>query len=816
MNSRILHFFSSLLFSIFITLFFSFSLIAQSSEYMKPPQDIVDIVDAPYNPTMRISPDGKWIVLLEREKFPPLEELAEKELALAGKRINPKTNGPSRSIYYRKMQLLSMANEKKFDLKIFPDAKIEDVSWSPDSKKIAFILEKEHGLELWVAFTKSKTAKKLTDAIVNDAYYGSPFRWMPNSKTILYKSILKDRGTPPLETEVKISPTIMQNEGEEVQVRTYQSLLRNDYDVKLFKYYMTAQLNKIDLKGNQTKFGLSGIIRNYSPSPNGKYILMEITHPPFSFIVPGYRFPKSVEIWTDRGKRVKTIAELPLAEDIPISHGSCRKGRRNFEWSATAPATLFWVEAQDEGNPSLQVKYRDVVYSLEAPFEGIAKKILSLTFRYGGIDWGNDTLAISYQYSRKDRRKIVASFNPNKENAEPNVLFDRNYEDQYSDPGNFISHKNAFGKSVLVFGNTQNILYLKGDGASQKGNIPFLDIYNLKTKTAKRLWNSQAPFYERFVRFISKDKDEILIRRESKTLQPNYYLFNLDNKKLEQVTHFPHPHEQLNGIQKEMIRYKRNDGVELTATLYLPEDYQKSTETLPVYMKAYPHEYKSASAAGQVRESPYKFIWIYQWSPQLWISQGFAVLDNPAMPIIGEGDEKANDTFVEQLVADAEAAVDAVVNMGIGDPDRIIIDGHSYGAFMVANLMAHSDLFAAGIARSGAYNRTLTPFGFQHEDRTYWEVPQVYLAMSPFMYADKIEEPLLLIHGECDNNSGTFPIQSERFYHALKGNGATVRLVILPYESHSYRSRESVMHVLWEINRWLNKYVKNVNSNKGE
>jgi dipeptidyl aminopeptidase/acylaminoacyl peptidase len=191
------------------------------------------------------------------------------------------------------------------------------------------------------------------------------------------------------------------------------------------------------------------------------------------------------------------------------------------------------------------------------------------------------------------------------------------------------------------------------------------------------------------------------------------------------------------------------------------------------------------------------------------VARGYAVFDDPSMPIIGEGDKEPNDSFVKQLVMSAEAAVNKLVELGIADRRKIAIGGHSYGAFMTANLLAHSDLFAAGIARSGAYNRTLTPFGFQREERTYWEAPEVYYNMSPFMHADKINEPMLMIHGHADNNSGTFPIQSERMFAAMKGHGGKARLVMLPHESHGYRARESILHVLWETDQLLENYVKN-------
>lgn len=400
-------------------------------------------------------------------------------------------------------------------------------------------------------------------------------------------------------------------------------------------------------------------------------------------------------------------------------------------------------------------------------------------------------------------------FQPASPDKSPETIFDRSFEDRYNDPGSFVSKPNKWGKNVLLTGNNGKTLYLTGAGASPEGDRPFIDSFDLNTKKNKRLWRSQAPYYETVVSVIDIEKNTVLTRREGKKVQPDYFIRDLKKGKLKQISHFPHPYPTLKDVEKQMIKYKRDDGLELTGDLYLPPGYKKSDGPLPVFMWAYPQEFKSRSAAGQVTDSPYRFIRLYSSSPLLWLTRGYAVLDDPKIPIVGEGEEEPNDTYVKQLVAGAKAAIDKLVEMGIADRNRVAIGGHSYGAFMTANLLSHSRLFAAGIARSGAYNRTLTPFGFQSEERTFWEAPEVYFKMSPFMHVQNVKDPLLLIHGEADNNSGTFPIQSKRYYHALKGHGATVRLVMLPFESHGYRARESVMHVAWETYEWLEKYVKN-------
>jgi dipeptidyl aminopeptidase/acylaminoacyl peptidase len=467
------------------------------------------------------------------------------------------------------------------------------------------------------------------------------------------------------------------------------------------------------------------------------------------------------------------------------------------------------VEAQDGGDPKKEAKVRDKMFFKTAPFKSEAQEGLSFELRYGGITWGNDQLAMTSEWQWETRREVTSSWNPSDPSEGKKVIFDRSWEDRYNSPGGFETHRNKYGRGVLLTSDEGKTLYLSGQGASPEGNRPFVDKFDLATKKSTRLWRSEAPYYEIPVEVLDIEKGSILTRRESKEDPPNYFIKDIISNKNEQLTFFKNPYESLKGVKKELVKYKRKDGIELTGTMYTPSGYDPEKDgRLPVLMWAYPREYKSANAASQVSDSPYEFTRLYWASPIFWVTKGYAIFDDFGMPIVGEGDEEPNENFREQLVMDAEAAIDKIVDMGIADKNRLVVGGHSYGAFMTANLLAHSDLFAAGIARSGAYNRTLTPFGFQSEERTFWETPETYFNMSPFVHADKIKDPLLLIHGNADNNSGTYPMQSERFYAALKGHGATVRLVMLPHESHGYQARESIMHMLWEMTEWMDKHVK--------
>lgn len=781
----------------------------ESKPYMLPPDDILSIVEAPSTPSVSIQPQGELMLLLDNPSMPGIEELAAEELRLAGIRFDPATNGPSRTGYNTGIQVANIDGTGQRRLKgLDYPAKINNIRWSPDGSKIAFLNTFADGIELWIADVELAEATPITGRIINNVL-GNPFTWLSDSKTIIYTAVPTGRGGVPVRPDIPGGPVIQENISRQAPARTFQDLLQERHDEDLFEYYATAQIVKKNIEGGETPLGEPGIIKSISSSPDGTFLLVQRIMRPFSYLVPQYRFPYNVEIWDTEGELVRLVEEIPLMEEVPRGFGATYPGPRYFTWRNDAPATLYWVEALDGGDPSVDVPYRDRLIYLPAPFETEPVKGLKLELRYSGITWGSDDMAVVYEYWRSDRRYITSFFNPTSHD-EKRVIWDRSREDRYNDPGSFRTEVNEYGFSVLQTGNRGRTLYLFGQGASPEGNRPFVDEFTVSTHDVTRLWRSEAPYYETPVRLIDPDERSLITRRESVDEQPNYFMRDLSSGSLTQITFFPDPQPQLRDVSKQMIHYEREDGVTLSGDLYLPAGYDPDSDgPLPAILWAYPREFKSADAAGQVSGSPYTFTRVGNTSVVLFVTQGYAVLNNASFPIIGEGDEEPNDTFVEQLVANAAAAVDKIVEMGVADRESIAVSGHSYGAFMTANLLSHSDLFAAGIARSGAYNRTMTPFGFQAEERTYWEAPEIYFRMSPFSYAHQVETPILLVHGAADNNSGTFPMQSERYYNALKGHGVTTRLVMLPYESHGYVARESVLHVLWEYTRWLDRYVKN-------
>jgi dipeptidyl aminopeptidase/acylaminoacyl peptidase len=778
--------------------------------YQLPPQDIIDLVDAPSVPTMSISPANNAIAFIENRGLPALEDIAREELRLGGVRIDPITSGPSRASYGISVKLTDINGHNERIVTGLPaSAKIRNVRWSPDSRHIAFTHTYEKGIELWVINVQEARAWKISNQDVNNVL-GGALTWSSDNATVFYSAVVADRPAVPERPRVAQGPVVQESSGRRAAVRTYQDLLKDQHDEVLFDYFMTSQIVKVDLQGNASPVGQPGIIWYYSLSPNGQYLLLNRIEKPYSYIVPFSRFPQTMEVLDLQGNRVYLVAEVPVSDNLPQGFDAVRTGRRSVQWRNDTPATLYWVEALDGGDPAVEVEFREQLYFLDAPFTGEPVQALKLALRYAGISWGKNDFAIVYEMWRRNRRSITSSFNPSRANATKAVIWDQSMEDRYNDPGSFQMAMNAQGQFVLQTDRRGRKLYLFGQGASPEGNRPFVDEYDIATRRTTRLWRSQAPYYEIPVSLVDLNNSLLMTRRESVDEHPDFYMRDLRRNRITKVTNLPDPAAPLRSLHSEIVHYQREDGIPLNGRLYLPAGYNKEKDgPLPTLLWAYPQEFKSADAAGQVTTSPYTYTRVGATSPVILATQGYAVLNNASFPIVGEADEEPNDTFVEQLVANAKAAIDKLVEMGVTDPARVAVSGHSYGAFMTANLLAHSDLFAAGIARSGAYNRTLTPFGFQGEERTFWDVPEVYMHMSPFTHAHKIKTPLLLIHGADDNNAGTFPVQSERMYDGMRGQGGTVRLVMLPHEGHGYSARESALHMHWEWLEWLNRYVKN-------
>lgn len=802
---------------LFLTLFcISAAVQAQTAaEYKRPSADIVSMLEASPFPQSSVSPDGRWMMLIERAGMPSIADMAQPMYRLAGTRINPRTNSQFQPLGANKLILVDLTSNRMRNIWSPPNPKMAYASWSPDGKKVAYTSQSDTGLELWVADAATGKASKVASVRLNSTT-GIPYHWLPDSSGLVCALVPKNHGAEPKAVEVPTGPKIQESTGGRAPVPTFQDLLQDAHDESLFKHYFTSQLARIDLaSGKVTEVGQPAIFSDFEVSPDGKFLYVSRTVEPYSYFVPYNGFAQELEIWDAKGAMVKKVASLPPAEKTPT--GGVRTGPRSILWNPNAQATLVYAEALDGGDPKRKVAHRDRVLELAAPFNSQPREIFKTEFRFNNIQWTErGDLAIIQESDRPTRKGRIWFQEIGKADAKPRKVFDLSSEDRYNNPGSFEKTKNKTGHEVTQQSSDGRYLYLIGTGATPQGDRPFLRRLDIATLQTEELFRSADPYYESVSSLIDDDAKKIITSRESVSEPPNFYVRDLSNKTAQAITQFADPQPAFRSIKKQLITYKRTDGITLSGTLYLPPDY-KQGERRPTFIWAYPNEFASADAASQVSGSPNRFTRVAGASHLFLVLKGYVVLDNAAMPVTG-GDQ-ANDTFVEQLIQNAEAAVNHLSEIGVTDRDRVGVGGHSYGAFMTANLLAHSDIFRAGIARSGAYNRTLTPFSFQNERRSFWEVPQVYSRMSPFMHADKINEPILLTHGEADNNSGTFPIQTERMYHALKGHGRQVRYVVLPHEAHGYIARESVLHTIYEMINWMDKYVKNApprNSQAGQ
>ena len=796
--------FAAAFFLLGLIMFDSNGLHGQQS-YREPPTAVVDIIDAKPEPGVSISPDRKWMMLLERDAMPSIEDVSRRMLRLAGMRIDPAANSGFQTTFFNGFSIRALDKKDAVKVPLPAGCKLSRVSWSHDSNSVAFVTVNDKGSQLWFASVENPGApKKLAD---NLSTVMGGFEWLPDAKHIRCYLVPENRGDEPAAPTTPTGPNVQESAGNTSPSRTYQDLLQNAHDEAVFEYYAKNQMAIVGLDGSVKKISAPQIFAEATPAPNGKYLLVTTVKKPFSYLLTVRSFPRTIEVWDMDGKVAHRIADVPMEENIPIE--GVRTGPRRVDWMSGQDATLVWNEALDGGDPNKEVSHRDVYMTIAAPFDGKPKEMFKSEHRAFGLSYMADPAKVmTMEYDRDKRWVRSLMYDLSKPNETPKTMMSRSIRDRYGDPGRIVSVADATGHAIALQDGPN--IYRMGAGASPKGNLPFIDRQNLDTLKTERLWRCEEGAYESVVAIVKSDENSkpvIITDSETPTTPPNYFLRDLNKDSKVAITEFKDPTPQIRDIKKQLVTYKRADGVDLSAKLYLPADYKEGTK-LPLIVWAYPQEFNDAKTAAQVSGSQHNFTTMRGITHLTMLTQGYAIMDAATMPVIGDP-ETMNDTFIEQIVSSAQAAIDKAVEMGVADRNRVGVGGHSYGAFMTANLLAHCDLFKAGVARSGAYNRTLTPFGFQAERRSYWKAKDVYATVSPFMHADKIDTPILLIHGEEDNNSGTFPVQSKRMYQAIKGNGGTVRLVMLPKESHGYRARESVLHTQAEMIEWFDKHVKN-------
>jgi dipeptidyl aminopeptidase/acylaminoacyl peptidase len=777
--------------------------------WKQPSADVVRMLDAAPTPQLEVAPNGQTVLVVERAAMPPLSELARPWLGLAGMRIDPARHAPQEAGGITGLAVRTLTNAEARRVALPEGATIGGLSWAPNSAQVAVSMVFDDRVELWLLDPATASLQRLAGPL--QSCLGAAYTWWSGSERLLVKLVPESMRTAPVLPAVPSGPAVQESTGKKTALRTYQDLLKDVRDERLFEHYATAQLAAVTLDGSVTLLGQPALWTDADPSPDGEWILATRLVKPFSYVLPASLFPQVVEMLRADGSSAYIVREMGLGDDIPPE--GVRTGPREHQWQQSADATLWWVEAQDNGDPRKRSPVRDHWKSLPAPFTGQPATRLLLEQRAQGLTWGADgdqVLVREYDRDRRWRRSNIYAL----QTMGMTLVEDRSVNDRYGDLGDFVVSVDERGARTLRQDGPW--FYRRGMGATPEGSRPFLDRVQPIEGLSERLWQCAPGTYESLVSVLPVEGEavpQLVTVLESPTVTPNYQLRDVTAKTAKALTAYPDPCPELRGVTQELVKYKRADGVELSATLYLPAN-RKEGERLPLFVWAYPLEFNDAATAGQVSGSPHRFVRVRGPSHLFLLTQGWAVLDNATMPIVGDP-ETMNDTFLEQIVAASQAAIDFAVERGVADRDRVAVGGHSYGAFMTANLLAHCDLFRAGIARSGAYNRTLTPFGFQSERRNIWEAPQSYLKLSPFLSANKINEPLLLIHGEKDNNMGTFPIQSERMYQAIQGNGGKARLVMLPHESHGYRSREAVLHTLAEMFEWLDTHVKQAAPRRG-
>jgi dipeptidyl aminopeptidase/acylaminoacyl peptidase len=775
--------------------------------YKTPQRDVVAIIDAPPTPVALLAPGGRFVALVHYESHPPIALLARGYLPLAGIRIDPVLAGRQRVRRLTGLSVLRLADGTQRDVALPEGAQPSVPAWAPDGRTFAFTVDEADGIGVWVADAESATARQVPGLRVRDVLGGDPLtigaaaRWTRDGSSLL---VLGAPDQAPELPEAPLEPRIEETEGKRSQMATYQDLLLTPADADTFEALATTVPLRVEPRtGAAKELGPPGLYQRLADSPDGEHLLVHRVRRPFSFRVPYPYFARSVEVWSAAGDLERVVAELGVSDEVPRQ--GVPTGPRQVSWEERAPASLAWTEALDGGDPVAPAEHRDRVLRLAAPFTGEPEPAFDVQHRcLGWLDLDEPHRVLLTEHDR-DRRWLTTWICDLDEPERRRVLFDHSMDDAYADPGSPLMVTSPDGsRTVLQDG---SVIYLRGDGSTPDGDRPFLDRLDLETAQKERLYSSPADGLDHVLGFpgdADPPRGQVVLWHESQAEPPNLYRTALDGSGWRALTGWPDPHPQLTGMQKRLIVHDRGDGVQLSGMLHLPPGYDPAAAAgrLPLLIWAYPLDFGDASTAGQVRGSSQRFTRLNALDPTWFVLRGYAVLSNATMPVIGDP-ETMNDTFIEQVTAAARAHVRALDEMGIADPARVVVGGHSYGGFMTANLLAHTDLFAAGIARSGAYNRTLTPFGFQAERRSFWEAPEIYDRLSPLRYANQITAPILLIHGEEDNNSGTFPIQSERLYQAIQGNGGTARLVLLPHESHGYLARESVLHVLAEQFDWL-------------
>lgn len=755
-------------------------------EYVLPPEPVVSLLERESAPTAFVHAGARRVARLFEQKLVPTSQLERPQLGLAGLRIDVGNRMRAGTDLYTRLRYSALDYAADIHEYRPPDGSlIAELNFSPSGNKMLVTLAFTDHLEVGLLDARDHSFQTLSTGPLS-AFWGAPCSFVNEDSLICAQP--QNTGAPP---PIEIGPNIRELMSGAAPVVPYSNLLRDANDDRLFEHYGAVQFALVPTDGTESRLlNVSGMITAAGVSPDSDFIYTSRISRPYPRQLPVSRFPQSLSIHsTASGEKIFEQAKASR-DQVNVS---LAPGPRMPSWDPTRPASLLFVERQLEANDSAT----DSLLEISAPFGGPAQNLAPGLRRVSAFAWSNkgnlfltdsgsgSRTWVSYQL----RDKLIE-------------LARGGESDVVGDP---MQALRVNGESGAIL-ETSGILHFKDETSLDTGAHPTLVAWTYATGKSDELWRSKDTEHAEVLAVLKHKKREYLIATESPSL-PRHLVISREGQR-HGLTQPAPPHPELFGMERRMMRYKRADGLPLSGMLSLPAGAQEGITT-PLVLWIYPRDFADSDQASKSKEYPQRYIDPKGASRFLLLNQGYALFDCP-MPIVGEV-TSGRDDFLSQLISNAEAAIDHLVSIGIADRDRIAVMGHSYGAFAVANLLAHSKLFRTGIATSGAYNRTLTPFGFQRETRTFWQNTEAYVNMSPFFFADNIEGSLLLVHGEADDNAGTPILQSERFYAALVGNGVRTRFVSFPYEGHHLRGRDAVLHTAAEMIHWLDRELRSPN-----
>ena len=685
------------------------------------PEDVVTLLSADPLPEQIVDPTGRYALLVHKHRLLSERALAEPTVEVAGVRINPRTNARHAAIPYFGLTLVELWTGRSQRLELPPSLAIGFPQWAPDGSRFAFTVTVDRGVELWTGSPEPPfPLRRVLGPVLNGAQ-GSPCSFMPDGESLLCQLVAR-----------KHEPPKAPSAALRLLTQTVATTPPGQSDDVAAEYFLRGQVALVDASGaaRPRMIGGPAVLDSVDPSPSGEYLLVKRRVPPYSGPSALDTGGRTLEVWDTEGRLMHSLGPDNAA------------GPRALHWQPSAPATLVWVERRGS---------IDRLVTQAAPFRIAPQTLFDSERQFSGLKWLQDSeLALFDEYDAEERFTRVWLLDASRFPRPPQLVGSRGgREGPLPGFGRPSLTTDRTGKQVVRFHGGD--IYVVGRRADPAGSRAYLDRIRLDSLTAEQLWQSEAAGREEILDVFTADASAVLTQIEDVTEPPNYVVRNLRAGTTRAITDHRHPVPAMTEVARIPLRYRRRDGVEMSSLLYLPKR-AAGEPPLPMVVWAYPREYREGSVPTPAHNRHFADV---DRALQLYLLlRGYAVLDDVSMPIIGNGNN-ANDTFVPQVIANAEAAIEAAAATGAVDPARVAVAGHSYGAFMVANLLAHTQLFRAGVGLSGAYNRTLTPFGFQTERRTLWEAPDAYLAMSPILYTHRIAAPMLLVHGLLDDNAGT-------------------------------------------------------------